>query len=618
VQLERNGLLNYYASRNSPSRGSIDVKRSAISRSPNRRIITIDSSEVTFHLKALSSEDFDLWTNVINTFLPSGGPTASDSLLNSGAEQPGTTIVLAEKDVLELARIESEVNSKIESANSAIFGLRDLVSSTDDGSLVMYVGPLEEAFGKLDALFKELSAYAGHLRVLRRSSQPTLMTTTGMEEEEVFYDVEISESDEEDEWADAFEEHPSTSLQLLPSVSRMSLESVIGLPPSDISRIEFQYRTSLPAPAPPITINMASFMMKSIGKDFSSMIMPMIFNEPIGALQKLAEELEYADLLDKAANETDSLERLVQIVAFAVSGYSSNQHRAERKPFNPILGETYEYQDTAKQIRFISEKVSHKPLVMACHASGGAGWEFWQDLKLKPKFWGKSIESVPSGMLNAKFADNGDHFQWNKVVSCLRNAYGGNKKIENYGDVTISNLRTGDVASLTFKTSGGFFGGSSSASPNEVIGVVRSADGSRKFKISGRWDDLMMREMPDGQIVVIWKATPLPPLAHEYYGFSTFALRLNQLLPGQTETIPPTDTRLRPDQRLLEEARVPEAEAEQLRLIERSRQVRAQLEAQGLEWKPRWFSLVNGKWQFNGNYWQVKETKSWSNLPELW
>lgn len=62
-------------------------------------------------------------------------------------------------------------------------------------------------------------------------------------------------------------------------------------------------------------------------------------NEPLSALQRLCEELEYSELLDKAAAAGDSaLERMMWVAAFAISVYGSCQARAGHKPFNPLLG----------------------------------------------------------------------------------------------------------------------------------------------------------------------------------------------------------------------------------------------------------------------------------------
>ena len=46
------------------------------------------------------------------------------------------------------------------------------------------------------------------------------------------------------------------------------------------------------------------------------------------------------------------------MAAFAVSGYASFAHRAKYKPFNPILGETYECVREDRDFKYISEQVS--------------------------------------------------------------------------------------------------------------------------------------------------------------------------------------------------------------------------------------------------------------------
>lgn len=48
--------------------------------------------------------------------------------------------------------------------------------------------------------------------------------------------------------------------------------------------------------------------------------------------------------------------RILYVAAFAVSGYASSDGRL-CKPFNPLLGETYEADYPEKGVRFISEKV---------------------------------------------------------------------------------------------------------------------------------------------------------------------------------------------------------------------------------------------------------------------
>jgi hypothetical protein len=68
---------------------------------------------------------------------------------------------------------------------------------------------------------------------------------------------------------------------------------------------------------------------------------PVNFSEPISMLQRITEELEYSSVLDMAAKTNDKLEQLAIVAAFTISSYSTTTTRVN-KPFNPLLGETYE------------------------------------------------------------------------------------------------------------------------------------------------------------------------------------------------------------------------------------------------------------------------------------
>jgi len=99
-----------------------------------------------------------------------------------------------------------------------------------------------------------------------------------------------------------------------------------------------------------------------MGQDLGKITVPVYFNEPISMLQKTAECMEYSKLLDKANYEQNSLIWLAYVTAFTLSQFSSIEGR-KQKPFNPVLGETYEL--LTPDFRFMSEQVSHHPPISA-------------------------------------------------------------------------------------------------------------------------------------------------------------------------------------------------------------------------------------------------------------
>lgn len=69
--------------------------------------------------------------------------------------------------------------------------------------------------------------------------------------------------------------------------------------------------------------------------------MPVSMNEPLNMLQRACEDLEYCELLDKASTLSDSMERLMYVAVFAVSGFASSQYRTGRK-VTPVVRITVE------------------------------------------------------------------------------------------------------------------------------------------------------------------------------------------------------------------------------------------------------------------------------------
>lgn len=72
-------------------------------------------------------------------------------------------------------------------------------------------------------------------------------------------------------------------------------------------------RSCLPAPpAPTGDVSLWGLLRSSVGKDLSRVALPVQLNEPLNTLQRLCEELEYSELLDRASRARDPRQRLVR------------------------------------------------------------------------------------------------------------------------------------------------------------------------------------------------------------------------------------------------------------------------------------------------------------------
>ncbi|KAL6110894.1 osbp [Pungitius sinensis] len=420
-----------------------------------------------------------------------------------------------------------------------------------------------------------------------------------------------------------------------------------------------QRRTRIPD-KPNYYLNLWSIMKNCIGKELSKIPMPVNFNEPLSMLQRLSEDLEYYELLDKAAKCQSSLEQMCYVAAFTVSSYSTTVHRTG-KPFNPLLGETFEL-DRLKDCgyRSLCEQVSHHPPAAAHHASSEKGWTLRQEITLASKFRGKYLSIMPLGSIQCLFDKSDNHYSWKKVTTTVHNIIVGKLWIDQSGEIDVVNHKTGDRCHLKFAPYSYF----SRDVPRKVTGVVMDKEGKAHYVLSGTWDEKMefsrIMQSSKGEngtegkqrtvyqtlkAKEIWRKNPLPEGAENMYFFSSLALTLNE----PEEGVAPTDCRRRPDQRLMEDGRWDEANAEKQRLEEKQRTVRREREREAVKaasspeeavtedsindspsksthpdsYQAMWFEKlddpVSGETLhvYKGGYWEAKEQGSWDMCPEI-
>jgi hypothetical protein len=377
--------------------------------------------------------------------------------------------------------------------------------------------------------------------------------------------------------------------------------------------------------------SLIAFVRKNVGKDLSTISMPVSANEPTSMLQRVAEQLEYAQLLDQAAQQKIPRDRLLFVTAFAISSFSVNRakERAIRKPFNPLLGETFELLRTEGEVpggfRLIVEKVTHRPVRLAMQADA-ENWSLAQSPAPGQKFWGKSAEITTDGRVRVALhlPDGTDElYSWNIGTMFLRNVVMGEKYVEPVGTMTVLNESTGAKANIEFKTKG-MFGGRCEDVQADTYGVDGAPTG---VSLIGTWTkSLQVVESGKNTGQEIWKAGQLVPNAANTYGMTTFAAGLNEITDIEKNRLPPTDTRLRPDQRLAEEGKLDDAEIWKVKLEEAQRARRGDMEERGDEHKPKWFFKVadapDGEevWKFRGgkdSYWEERGRGVWKSAERI-
>ncbi|XP_029641137.1 oxysterol-binding protein-related protein 6 isoform X9 [Octopus sinensis] len=430
-----------------------------------------------------------------------------------------------------------------------------------------------------------------------------------------YYDAPEALESQSDTTSEASDE-PSSEIS--DEGNETDYNSKISMSEGELSR-SFQTgrRSKLPVPKPDTgDVSLWNLLCKNIGKDLTKISMPVTLNEPLSSLQRLCEELEYSELLDKASEFDDPLERMIYLAAFAVSCYASSAHRAGHKPFNPILGETYECIREDKGWRFISEQVSHHPPISACHCDS-RNFIFWQDVRIRTRFWGKSMEIQPIGNVNVFLPKYNDHYQWNKVTTCVHNLLGGQRWVDQYGEM---HMRNGDISCKITFTKASYWSGKR----HEIYGQIFNQDNKVVHNLFGKWNEAIYCGASAPSARCIWRPGTMTDDHALYYGFSRFAIELNELNEEEARFLPPTDSRFRPDQRLLEEGKLSDSEIEKIRIEQLQRDKRRQRDDMKIVYMPQWFRKleVNGKefYEFTREYWEKRKEPGFSrmSLPKLW
>uniref|UniRef100_A0AAR2M3K7 Oxysterol-binding protein n=1 Tax=Pygocentrus nattereri TaxID=42514 RepID=A0AAR2M3K7_PYGNA len=398
----------------------------------------------------------------------------------------------------------------------------------------------------------------------------------------------------------------------------------------------WERRTTLPAPMfSRNDFSIWGFLKKCIGMELSKITMPVVFNEPLSFLQRITEYMEHAYLIHKACTMSDSIERMQLVAAFAVSAVASQWDRTG-KPFNPLLGETYELTREDESYRLISEQVSHHPPISAFFAESlSQDFVFHGSIYPKLKFWGKSVEAEPKGTMTLELSKHKEAYTWTNPMCCVHNVILGKLWIEQYGTVEIVNHSTGDKCVLNFKPCG-MFAVTCIKYQAECLAVkpyitfdsiqnIKYQNTSYEQNTGGAVD---ADEMPDVQETVTmipgstlqWRIAPRPAHSAQMYNFTSFAMTLNELEPGMEGVIAPTDCRLRPDIRAMENGDIDTASQEKERLEEKQRAARRERAKDGEDWSTRWFHQgVNpytgtSDWVYTGGYFDRK----YSDLPDIY
>lgn len=612
------GTLSYFKNNDNKLRGQMPIVDSIVSVNYKTREIFVDSGMEVWDLKAMNDDDLNAWVKAFNAVKREyvGQSTEPGEDDRTSGQIAGYLI----EDVHEqlqnlLAQFSSlskeQVEFKIQAINSDLASHLSRSKVPNDTASVTSFSEFYDANDYLDA-------NDSGVVIMEHSAQGKKLASED-EADEVGEEDEASSSDSDIE----SDELPAPSVSVRETAGESDHKHEVDLYPLPLEPIERNFDIPIADHEPP---SLLSFVRKNVGKDLSTLSMPVDMNEPVTILQKYSEMLEYSDMIDNALQGSypeDSCELILRIATFALTYLSGMRKkiRSSRKPFNPLLGETFELVREDKGFRLLCEKVSHKPPVFAMFVESKE-WDLSFSPSPSQKFWGKTSEIYTAGVVKLTIR-SGEVFTWTLPTLVLKNIIAGEKYTEPSTAMTVKSS-SGQRAVVEF-AKGGMFSG---RSEDVTIKAFSSSKKQSPYSVSGKWTDSMTLKTNSTE-KLIWTAGSLLPKSEKKFGFTEFAGSLNKITLIERGQIPPNDSRFRPDMQVYEKGELENAEKLKQELEEGQRQRRKEFEAAGSSHSPLFFEHVGGdllkpdtgEWHYRtgaSSYWERRRKNDWSGVPELW
>lgn len=657
------GTLSYFRVNDNNLRGQMPIKHSIISADAKKLELILDSGMEIWNLKALNQSDFDAWVDAFNQVKQFTYTDDSDQLQPNGVSGNKTSDDAYYDNDVDLDDKSSSFVKQLEAINHKLERLKLETASSSPNALASAINGISNDVNSLIIDFKAKKSNK-RLTSVSRNDAVSVFSSNDFYDAQDYIDqmnrgvvligdqndqvddsnrinnLYVDEEDEDDDYGedgDAGDDASSSSSSdddETPSIITGN-DSKKQIDEKDVVNSDDNL---YPLPHSPVNrdsdipicnhepLSILGILRKNVGKDLTSIPMPVEMNEPVSILQKYAELIEYCDLINNAisANCVEATgEKILRIASFAVSYLSSMRakERNSRKPFNPLLGETFELVREDFGIRLISEKVSHRPPVFAMYVESNH-WNLSFSPAPAQKFWGKNAEITTKGNVTLSINTTGEIFTWNQPSSLLKNIIAGEKYSEPSSSITVKS-NNGQKAVVEF-AKGGMFSGRS-----EDLTIKAFDAHSKKelpYTVEGKWTETLTLKTKSTE-KLIWTCGKLLPNSQKKFGFTEFAGTLNKITELEKDQLAPTDSRLRPDMKAYEGGDLSTAERVKNELEEDQRQRRKVMENEGKEHEVKFFHHVgdggpdSGEWVYNSgekSYWNRRKNQDWDDLLKLW
>jgi len=237
-------------------------------------------------------------------------------------------------------------------------------------------------------------------------------------------------------------------------------------------------------------------------KDLIGISLPVRIFEPRSYLQRVVDGFWSAPIYLKTATDEvqagNHLEVFKNVITFVISGLHATCSQ-EGKPFNPILGETYQakYEDGTDV--FCEQSSHHPPITNVELVGPNNKWRLYGygEWKAALKITSNYVEGWQKGPLTLEFFD-GTKVTFSLPKVFFRGLVKGDRVIEYEGTIRFEDKKNDLVCDLTFNPpdeqpqKSGWMSGMFSSKPKRppsdyVKGVIVGKGGKQVSKVEGTW-----------------------------------------------------------------------------------------------------------------------------------
>ena len=533
---------------------------------------------------------------------------------------------LSEKVIIKIEKLKSFLN-KLDEINENILQIQMLEGEIKNKTRekfrsfitnIIFIG--ENLKKKIDKIISNNQNY-----IIQNKNNLNLINQITPEQKNIKENNEsISSSDEIEENYDLERLEEIKSIKEILNSSNMKITTFkkgLSTTITDFSDSKYNFsRNSLP-----INLQCPETMVKDFVKTFTTKntSLPILYNEPISMLQKQCEKFYYSNLLKEASNEKINKElKICYLIGFICGELSLNINRY-LKPFNPILGETFEFFDNERQFRYFSEQVSHNPVITA-YMCESKDFVYFGDTRMKSSFkvFKGALEILFTNKTHILFKNTQDKFVFNKPKVYLSGIINGIPKYDYEGEVVIEYVNNNKIRGVV-----NFYEGKNKKNNEVSVDGIIYNDSKIIYRIKGNWNERIYYfcEGKENEEIDIWKINKDELYLNntfKNYNLPSYSLNLNYINDDLKNILPKSDSRLRPDQREYELGNIDEAIKLRQIIEDNQRSRHKQFEEKKIVYEPFYFNNIFNDnsndfvYVYKGGYFEDRSENKYRNEKE--